>query len=684
MQYTSSRGHTSALCAVCALALPGLASAETHSPATLPPIVVEASRTGRSAEEMPSGVTVITAEQLRRSGAQDTVQALEKLGGLYVRKVNGNPMQAEVVMRGFSQNAHGRVLVLVDGQRLNTPDMQAPNWSQVPVESIERIEILHGGQTALYGDYAVAGVINVITKKGGDPVTAVSVTAGSDETFGAHLRKSGSLGEDTRYSADLDWQRSRGWRENSRYEVFDARAGVEHDWTERFLTSVGGFYNYGDYEMPGPLSRQQMRDDPRQIQPQYRGDKASGDTWGLSFGAKGETLDWGDVGMDVLWQRSSKEAKFKSRGSLDAFDVSTLMLTPKYQLDKDILGHRNAFTLGTDITFDWLDYNKSSLPTGAWIADAAMDRASGALYAYDEFFILDTLAITAGARGEVMRTTANGSGKWDDYSTWPARTVISPFNGGKTDWQQAYDVGLLFRPDAGEDIRQKYFARGSTLYRYPFVDEIASYQGFGQPSMNTGLDPEYGWQLEAGLALELFDTLTYDLRGYYLEMQDEIAWGDSRNVNLDKTRRYGLETGLRWSPEPWGTLGVTYQLVDAEFAAGANKGKTVPLAPAHVITLDGELNIAYGVSLLGAMRVCDNQYLGDDNANAADKIPGYATFDVGLRYAPKFLDGFALTASCDNILDKTYATTGFWGWGYGDSFYPANGRTWRISASYTF
>ena len=682
MKHTSSRGRTSALWTVCALTLPGLAHAETlpeTAAADLPPIIVEASRTGQGANELPAGVTVITAEQIQGAGAADTVQALERLGGLHVRKVNGNPMQAEVVMRGFSQNAHGRVLVLVDGQRLNQPDMQAPNWARVPVESVERIEILHGGQTALYGDYAVAGVINVITKKGGDPVTIVSVSGGSDDTFAAHLHTSGNIAGDTRYSADADWQKSRGWRENSQYEIFDVRARVEHDWTERFLSSAGAFYNHGSYGMPGALSRQQMRDDPRQsLTPD---DKASADTWGVTLGSRGETLDWGTLSLDLQWQRTDRNAKFFSMGNDNDYTISSLMLTPKYQLDKQLGPHRNVLTLGADFTYDQLEYYKTALPGDAMQADAQLERTGAALFAHNEFFILETLSLTLGARGEVMRTTADGRAAWTDYSTWPAATRLSPLTGGKTDWQDAFDAALLFRPTA----RQKYYARGSTLFRYPFVDEIANYQGFSQPGMSPDLDPEYGWQLEAGLSAEIIDDLTFDLRGYYLQMHDEIAWGSTANVNLDKTRRYGLETGLRWTPAHWGTLGITYQLIDAEFAAGDNKGNAVPLVPAQTLTLDGAINIAYGVSVFGAARFSSDQFLGDDNANAGDRMPGYATFDAGVRYAPAFLDGLSVTASCDNIFDTAYATTGFWGWGYGpDSFYPANGRTWRLSAAYAF
>jgi len=132
------RPCTSALLAASALLIPPL-HGETNAPpiAVLPTVIVEASRIKRTAEELPQSVTVITADQIKTSGAGDTVQALEKLGGLYFRKLSGNPAQTEVVMRGFSQNAHGRVLILVDGQRMNDPDMANPNWTRIPVEGIE-------------------------------------------------------------------------------------------------------------------------------------------------------------------------------------------------------------------------------------------------------------------------------------------------------------------------------------------------------------------------------------------------------------------------------------------------------------------------------------------------------------------------------------------------------------------
>jgi len=638
---------------------------ETNAPpmTVLPTVIVEASRIKRTAEELPQSVTVITADQIKTSGAGDTVQALEKLGGLYFRKLSGNPAQAEIVMRGFSQNAHGRVLVLVDGQRLNDPDMTTPNWTRIAVEGIERIEILHGGQTALYGNYAVAGVINIVTKKGAEPMTSFSVTAGSEDTYGTHLHKSGLLGADFRYAADMDWQKSAGWRANAAYETYDARVRLEQAWTKRFRSTLSTFYNWNEYGMPGALNKQQMRDDPQQSLTLQ--DRARQQTWGFNLGSEGETVEWGDLSLNVIGQRRLRESEMVSWGSEGYTAINSLTLTPKYQLDREVSGHRNLFMLGADLNFEQLDYRLSPLAFWVLPANVTLDRLSGALYLRDEFFFTETLSLAFTARGEGIRTAIEGvsSGTALDDS--------------KTDWQSAFDLALLYRPAEG----QKYYLRGSTLYRYPFLDEVASYQGWG-PGFNEDLDPEKGWQLDAGLSLEILEQVTYDLNVYYLNLCDEIAWNGTQNENLDETSRYGLDTGLTWSSSTWGSLGLKYQLIKAEFSKGVNDGNAIPLVPAQVVTLNGEVKVAYGLSVLGSLRAVSSQYLGDDNGNVAERLEGYMTVDVGARYAPTFLEGFSLVCSCDNVFDTNYATAGFWGWG--DRFYPANGRTWKLCAAYQF
>lgn len=656
----------------------------------LQPVVVRASRGHRAPHELPVGVTVIQSEDIQRIGARDTVQLLEKGAGLYLRKLSGNPSQAEVVMRGFGENAHGRVLVLVDGQPLNEPDMAAPNWMRVPIDTIERVEILYGSQTALYGNYAVAGVINLVTRRGGaEPLTSFTVTAGSDDSYGTHLRKSGTLGEATSYAADLDWQKSGGWRDNAHYESWDARIALDHDWTERLVSSLSTYYNWNTSGLPGWLYGWQMEADPRQSG--MLDDHAESESWGFNMGSEGETIDWGTFSFNLVGQRRLRQGTYFSRFSDNSYAINSFELSPKYELDGTLGGQRNLLLAGIDAGADQLAYYKTALP-GNWsvpastrMSDTTLRRVHAALYGQNEFFLDESLSVVVGLRGEALRNGLSGR-------ALNGLSVDESLSGSSTYWQYAADGAVLFRPEKD----QKYYFRASRLYRFPFLDEMAGYQNYGANGLNANLEPEKGWQLEAGLAVELVEDIAFDLRGYRLVMTDEIGWQgnwlNGRNYNMDETTRYGLESGLRWSPGTYGSYGLSYQLVDARFSDGPNDENRVPLVPAQVLSLDAEVPVVAGISLLGALRGVGSQYLGSDVANEGAKIKEYIVFDAGVRYEPQFalLSQAYLLLQCDNIFDHRYANVGYYDpygllYGYDPtSYYPANGRTWRVTVGYAF
>ena len=153
-----------ALILACTLAV-GL-TAQTQEEQSDIEVVVTASRVEEPVKKVPAFVSVITSEELTSSGQTTLADALEGLAGIRFRSFSGNAALAEISMRGFGENSHGRVLVLVDGRRLNRADLASINWLEIPVENIERVEVVRGGSSVLYGDNSVAGVINIITKKG--------------------------------------------------------------------------------------------------------------------------------------------------------------------------------------------------------------------------------------------------------------------------------------------------------------------------------------------------------------------------------------------------------------------------------------------------------------------------------------------------------------------------------------
>ena len=639
--------------------------------ATNAPIIVTASRANRTAEEMPANVTVITAEAIHNSGVQNVVSALETLGGVYFRRNSDNPGQAEISMRGFGENSHGRVLVLVDGQPINSTDMVIMDWLRVPLSSVERIEVLPGGQTALYGNYAVAGVINIITHQPSDqPSTTVSATVGSGHTLAGHIGHTGSVG-DTQYTTDLEWRNGDGWRDHSGYKDTDARASVIHDWTEQFATTLSAFYTDDHSQLPGYLTQSQMDANPRQsLASQGQADSMSR-TFGGSLNNRGQIDADSSVEAPVSFTHRTTSNEFPGYFSFTDNTLDHYAFAPRYLLDTDLAGYRNHFLAGTDLGLDVLRVNSfEDVAHTTPDADATLRRANAGLYVQDEIELTKTLSLTLGARQDLYRFSSD---------------VVTNFPGGPSEsqdttyHQNAEDIALVYKPTS----QTKLFARIATLYRDPFLDELVStYPGYGQAGMETSLHPETGRQEEIGAASHFCDEWTAQLSGYRLDMHDEIAYNgfSGLNENLDQTRRYGIDATLTWARTNMALISATYNHVDASFTRGANTGEQIPLVPANVLTVRGELELPMDLAALAAAHAVDSQYSGGDDSNISRKLPSYGTLDLGVRYHPHELQGFDLLVGVDNVFDKIYANQGY----YGYSYYPAPGRTWKVTASYRF
>ena len=143
-----------------AVAALGAHAAETNETETaeLPPVVVEASRLGKTPNEIPAAVQVVTRAEIARSGARDAVDLLAKKSATldFAHLGGANPALAQLAPRGYGENGFGRLLVVVDGERLNSPDMTPPNFGQVSLGAIDRVEILQGSQNVLHGDVGSA------------------------------------------------------------------------------------------------------------------------------------------------------------------------------------------------------------------------------------------------------------------------------------------------------------------------------------------------------------------------------------------------------------------------------------------------------------------------------------------------------------------------------------------------
>ncbi|MGB4782706.1 TonB-dependent receptor, partial [Candidatus Methylomirabilis sp.] len=157
----------------------------------LEPVVVSASRVEQRLRDIPANVTVITREDIEQSSARTVDDLLRQVPGFSLFRRSSSlvthPTTQGVSLRGIGPSGASRTLVLLDGIPLNDPFGGWVYWDKVPLESVERIEVARGGGSGVWGNYALGGVINIITKRPEARVAQAKLDLGSRDTVDADL-----------------------------------------------------------------------------------------------------------------------------------------------------------------------------------------------------------------------------------------------------------------------------------------------------------------------------------------------------------------------------------------------------------------------------------------------------------------------------------------------------------------
>ncbi|MEE8333063.1 MAG: TonB-dependent receptor, partial [Alphaproteobacteria bacterium] len=234
------------------------AGAMAQQPTSTPEVVVTATRLPTDIEQVGSSVTIITAADIERRQQRTIVDVLRAVPGLRVVQLGPVGQQTSVFARGANSN---QTLVLIDG--LEAGDPSAPNgafnFAHLVPENIERIEIVRGPQSTLYGSDAIGSVINIITKRGeGAPSFSARMEGGGHATFNPSVSASGKVGR-VGFSATTSFYKTDGesitaarvrpagvGAEEDGYENFTASARLDADVTDRIESSLIGRFLRAD------------------------------------------------------------------------------------------------------------------------------------------------------------------------------------------------------------------------------------------------------------------------------------------------------------------------------------------------------------------------------------------------------------------------------------------------------
>jgi len=656
---------------VCAL----LVCAASLSAESLPDYVVTASRSGESVLDAPSSVTVITAEDIKKSGKTSVVQVLESVAGVRFTSASGES-QAQVAMRGFGENSFGRVKVLVDGRELNNPDMSGINWLSIPISSIERIEIVDGPSGVLYGAGAEAGVINVITKEGArEPTAGATLSYGSNSTIRAQI-DAGYSTETAGFTLAGDWLQTNGYRENSAVKDVNAALSGFIDLGDRLTLKPSFTYADIAYEMPGSLTAAQFADDP------YRSYNAGDNSSERDIG--GSLLALYQIGTNLSLE-FPVDYLYKNRTAAWVSSYVSYMAS-----DLHLFGARPRLTFVGDLPFaklnlaGGLDWGGSLASLRAY-SDQALTAATSdgdytqmtyAPYVSAKLLPTDSLSLEAGARYSGNALTVADNLASENYALNSSAVV--------------WDCAVNWRPTDGLSL----YAKHNSLFGYPFLEQVLPYGSvyggtYYPASFNANLVPETGYNFEVGGKARVAKAFSLDANAYCMLMDDEIGYNASTyaNENLDPTLRLGGKLNAAFNPFEFATLSAKASYVSATFRSGANAGKSIPLVPNLTAGTALEVRPLPGASAGVEFSYVGDSWQGGDVANAEEKVPFYCLLGASARFEPvQFKGRFAISARADNLLDWQYASyvygytnsyTGAWvsGW------YPAEGRSFTISAT---
>lgn len=209
--------HTRLLLLATLIAGPSLTSFAAEDTATLEEIQIVGMHDNEAFKGLPHSVNVITSEEVARSPYSSVAELLSREAGLNLKSFYGNDKKASIDIRGMGDTAVSNVLVLIDGVKLNEFDLSGADFSTIALSQIERVEILRGGGSVEYGDGAVGGVINIITKRGnpGQKISGfIEATRGSfgQQDLRGNLRASAGPLATTINLSQLDTD---GYRKNS-------------------------------------------------------------------------------------------------------------------------------------------------------------------------------------------------------------------------------------------------------------------------------------------------------------------------------------------------------------------------------------------------------------------------------------------------------------------------------------
>jgi vitamin B12 transporter len=598
------------------------ASFPTNQIVTLPEMIIIGTRIPAAMETTPNSVTVITAEQIAQSQQHLVTDVLRDVPGVEVARTGQPGTVDSVFLRGANSD---QTLVLVDGIRVNSPFNNGFDFSQLAVDNVERIEILRGPQSTLYGSEASGGVINIITKHGGGTNALSGWVQSEYGSFNTSISSAGFSASKGRLSVggDGSYARSDNDRINSDYEQYHLDGHARYDFSDRFSATLLATYFNNNDGTPGDI----YTDDPTARL------KTENFLAGLTLNA--DPTDWWNVKLKLSHSRETGDYDQPANSNNGDEGIFSTTIAQRNHVD-----FQNVFTLSEQHTI---------------LVGGTFEDASGSLSSQDTLYGPTTLATktidTRSAYAQydlnpIERVTLTAGGRVDDSSTFGAHGT--------------YRFGARATAPGTETILRATLGTG---FRAPSISDLY-YPYFSNPN----LKPEESTGWDAGLEQPLLQNkLRFGATFFHNYFDNLIQYVGNpffAPENVARARTYGVETFATWAVLTNLTVRAGYTWLQAE---NLDTGAELLHRPEH----SGSLNLDWKIcpqldadaNALFTGRRADSYFNSATFTTTPVSDSSYVKLDLALRWqVKKHLEVFA---RAENLLDEHYQEA------YG---YPALGR----------
>lgn len=667
---------------------------------SFPTVVVSGSRFEENLNEVPANVQVITRDEIAESTSTNIPDILSQIGGLSVRNTFGGQLNlgATVDMGGYGPTANNTTLVLVDGQRINPIDSSSVSWESIPLDSINRIEILHGGASVQYGNGAVGGVINIITNGGKSNLNQASASYGSFNTLINNAIFRNTI-EQTTLQLSANTSNTNGWRQNSTANAYAFDGKLTQSLGGKDNAYIDIYNSYSNQQLPGGVEGQVGQGNPQSAKFNNINSGTTINNTGVRAGLAKELNSAINLEVDSSYSTKNtwfNQSYYSTQDSFNAgFAFPSNNLLQGWQFNFTPRVKANFGEFGTSIL--GYEFNKAGQSSGDSYSAGAQQNAisygantpvqdatnaslyNQSVYFIERFPVVKTIDLDGGYRYQTQSATASGCTVWN-----------GPAYGAQTFSANAGDVALNFKYMEG----QRLYIKWNQSFRFPNIDEFWGWNvNGGGPTFGGILRPQTAqtyevggnWQvLKSNLSASLFTSVS----------QNEIMFNPLLGFNINSpynvNRNGVIFNGLSAITSQL-SLGLGGTVQHAYFGNGPYQNQSIAQVPNLLLNARATYMLTSNWSFGGVVNYVSNQHYdaAPSMYNSLALMPSYTVADIYTAYKS---GNWETRLTVKNVGNAQYSTYGGYG-GVSQSngnlqndyyYYPSDPRSIYISAKYSF